>query len=319
VSLAYVGTHGDRLTRNYDANQTLYDNQTKLYPNLGSITTQDNRGKSDYHSLQAQYERRFTRGLQFLGAFTWSKTMDDSCGNLDTCAPQFYKNFAIERGLSNQDQDYRLTLSALYELPFGRGKRWGSDVNRWVDYAIGGWQLNGIYSLQGGLPFSVTVDGNPNNTRADRAGKIGVNPGKISSYISESYAICAVTQSDGTVEQKPYPTGPFLFPSSSSPTICDSGVAVVSPGGFYIAPGTAGRDILRGPGSSNMDLALFKNFAITEGVKGQFRLQAYNLTNTPHFANPDGDLNHGPAQFGRINSIQPFSWRQVELGLRFTF
>jgi hypothetical protein len=90
-----------------------------------------------------------------------------------------------------------------------------------------------------------------------------------------------------------------------------------STGGVFNAPGTSGRDILRGPGSSNMDLALFKNFAITEVLKGQFRLQAYNLTNTPHFANPDSDLSHGT--FGQINSVQPYSWRQVELGLRFTF
>jgi hypothetical protein len=87
----------------------------------------------------------------------------------------------------------------------------------------------------------------------------------------------------------------------------------------FNAPGTAGRDILRGPGSSNIDLALFKNFTVTEQVKAQFRVQAYNLTNTPHFANPDSDLNHGIGVFGQINSIQPFSWRQVELGLRITF
>jgi len=69
--------------------------------------------------MQAQYERRFTSGFQFLGAFTWSKTIDDGCGNLDTCSPQLYTNYAIERGLSNQDQNYHLSLSSLYELPFG--------------------------------------------------------------------------------------------------------------------------------------------------------------------------------------------------------
>ena len=66
-----------------------------------------------------------------------------------------------------------------------------------------------------------------------------------------------------------------------------------------------------------MDLAVFKIFSVTEHTKVQFRVQAYNLTNTPRFANPDSDLNHGT--FGLINSVQPFSWGQVELGLRFTF
>jgi hypothetical protein len=288
VSLAYVGTHGARLTRNYDSNQQLYGmpSGTKLFPNLGSITTQDNSGKSDYHSLQAQYERRLTNGLQFMGAFTWSKTIDDACGNLDTCAPQFYKNFAIERGLSNQDQPYRMVLSSLYELPFGRGKRWGHDISRALDFAIGGWQLNGIYALQAGLPFSVTVDGNPGSTRADLVGKPGVNPGNITTYINAAA---------------------FARPAETGPVNAR----------VFISPGTSGRDILRGPGSSNMDLALFKNFAFTEQVKAQFRVQAYNLTNTPHFANPDSDFNHGT--FGQINSVQPDSWRQVELGLRVTF
>jgi hypothetical protein len=289
VSVAYVGTFGSHLTRNYNANQQLFDSPpgTVLYPNLSGITIQDSSGKSDYHSLQAQYERRFSHGLQFLGSFTWSKTIDDSCGNLDSCAPQLYTDYKIERGLSNQDQPYRLVLSWLYELPFGRGKRWGGDVSRWVDYAIGGWQLNGIYTLQAGLPFSVTVDGSPNATRADVTGTPSVNPGNVHDYIN--------------------PAG-FSIPAETDKV--------------FNAPGTAARDLLLGPGSSNIDLAVFKNFLITERIKGQFRVQAYNATNTPHFGQPDSDFSHYSATggtFGQINSVQPFSWRQVELGLRFTF
>jgi len=283
VSLAYVGTFGAHLTRNYNANQNLYTTGSKLFPNLGSITVQDNSGKSYYHSLQAQYERRLSHGMQLTGSFTWSKTIDDSCGNLDVCLPQLYTNYKIERGLSNQDQDYALVFSAIYELPFGRGKKFGSDVSKWADYAIGGWQLNGIYTLSGGTPFSVTVDGNPGATRADLVGKAGANPGNILEYI------------------KP---GAFLAPSQTA-------------GGVFIAPGTSGRDILRGPGLSNVDLALFKNVPITERIKGQLRFQAYNLTNTPHFANPDSDLSHG--SFGQINSVLTNSWRQVEIGLRILF
>jgi hypothetical protein len=283
VSLAYVGTHGARLARNYNANQQLYGmpSGTDLFPNLGTITTLDNSGKSDYHSLQAQYERRLRNGLQFLGAFTWSKTIDDSCG-LDSCAPQLYTDFKLERALSNQDQPYRLVLSSLYELPFGRGKRWGHDWSRPIDWAAGGWQLNGIYALQAGLPFSVTVDGSPSSTRADLVGKPSVNPGNIAAYINR---------------------GAFVVPAQTA--------------GVFNAPGTSGRDILRGPGSSNLDLALFKNFSFTEQVKAQLRLQAYNLTNTPHFANPNSDLSQG--NFGQITSTVPFTFRQVELGLRVTF
>ncbi|HUI52397.1 MAG TPA: TonB-dependent receptor [Terriglobales bacterium] len=317
VSIAYVGTHGAHLMRNYNANQQLFDSVpgTELNPNLGTITVQDTSGKSDYNSLQAQYERRFTSGFQFLGSFTWSKTIDDSCGNLDSCAPQLYSNYTIERGLSNQDQPYRLILSSLYELPFGRGKHFGGNISKPLDYVIGGWQLNGIYTLQAGLPFSITVDGNPGATRADLTGSPQVSPGNITQYMSASaFAL---------------PAGTIYYTGSGSVN-----------GVVFNAPGTSGRDILIGPGSSNIDLSLFKNVSITERIKAEIRLQAYNLTNTPHFANPNSDLGgystacpsgmstcpndsvlvfNPNSQFGVINSVQPFSWRQVELGLRLTF
>lgn len=296
VSLAYVGTHGSNLVRNYNENQGDYGTGTNLFPALGSITVQDTRGASDYHSLQAQYERRLTNGLQFLGAFTWSKTTDDSCG-LDNCQPQFFNNFAIEHALSNQDQPYRAVLSSLYELPFGRGKRWGSNWSRPVDWALGGWQLNGIYTLQGGFPFSVTVDGSPGNTRADLTGKFHVNPGQISCSPAPCGAYISQTFAAGT------PTGPFLIPGKT--------------GNVFTAPGTSGRDILRGPGLSNLDLSLFKRFSMTERIKSEVRLQAYNVTNTPHFANPNADLSQ--VNFGQISSTIPFSYRQVEVGLRVTF
>jgi hypothetical protein len=283
VSIAYVGTHGAHLTRNYNANQQLYDSPpgTSLYPSLGgSITVQDNSGKSDYNSLQLQYERRMTNGLQFLGAFTWSKTIDDACGSIDTCQPQLYTDYKLERGLSNQDQPYRLVLSSLYELPFGKGKRWGGDVSKWVNYAIGGWQINGIYTLQAGQPFSVTTG---SITRADLVGKPSVNPGNLIEYFN---------------------TAAFAAPAKTA-------------AGVYIAPGTSGRDILRGPGSSNLDFSLFKKFAVTEKIGGEIRAQVYNLTNTPHFANPNTSITGGG--FGEITSTIPYTYRQMELGLRFTF
>jgi len=313
VSLAYVGTHGAHLTRNYNSNQPAYATGTQLFPNLGSVTTEDNRGKSDYNSLQAQYERRMTRGLQFLGSFTWSKTIDDSCGNLDNCAPQVFRNFSLEHSLSNEDVPYRLVLSSLYELPFGRGKRWGSNWSRPMDWALGGWQLNGIYQIQGGQPFSVTVDGSPSNTRADLSGNASVNTGNISNYINETFQqeVCP-----GSVNKVTVPAGPFTLPLSSKGL---GSAGLPCPGGTFLAPGTAGRNTLRGPGFGNMDLAVFKGFSFTETIKAQFRVQAYNLTNTPYFQNPNADLSQGASNFGRITSTIPNTFRQIELGLRVTF
>jgi len=332
VSLAYVGDRGKNLTRNYNANQNLFDLPNSdpahiRFTELGSVTVQDNSGNSTYNSLQAQYERRLTLGFQFLGSFAWSKTLDDACGDLDACAPQLYTDFKDEKGRSNIDQNYRLVLSSLYELPWGRGKHWGSNWSRPLDWVVGGWQLNGIYTLQSGLPFNVTVNGNPNATRADLIGapsvNTGFNPGG----------------NNGT--NVPYlanPNSAFALPAA---TLFPDGSVV------FNAPGTAGRDILRGPGSSNIDLALFKNFALGERFRLEARVQAYNLTNTPHFANPNSVLGQWDVQgcnpatssqpcvnvdgvskqlianlntsFGFVTSTQPNSFRTVELGLRLTF
>ena len=302
ASIAYVGDRGKNLVRNYNFNQGLYDFSPFLpghnaFPSLGSVTVQDNSGNSTYNSLQLQYERRLTRGLQALASFAWSKTLDDSCGDLDACSPQDPKNFKIEHGRSNIDQNYRFVLSSLYELPIGRGKRWGSNWSRPVDWALGGWQINGIYSLQAGLPFSVCVDGSPasNNciVRADLVGPLSVHPGRITGYFdTSSFALPAQTT--------------FVNPGNPAQS-----------SKVFNAPGTSGRDILRGPGSSNLDLAIFKNLQLNERFRMELRGQAYNLTNTPHFFNPNANLSEG--NFGNITQTVPFSFRQVELGVRVTF
>jgi hypothetical protein len=301
ASIAYVGDRGKNLVRNYNFNQPFYDTNPFLanhdaFPQLGSVTVQDNSGNSTYNSLQMQYERRFTRGLQMLASFAWSKALDDSCGDLDNCSPQDPHNFKIEHARSNIDQNYRFVLSSLYELPLGRGKRWGSNWSRPVDWALGGWQINGIYSLQSGLPFSVCVDGNPatNNcvVRADLVGPVVVHPGSLNYFDTASFALPAATV--------------FANPANLTQT-----------SSVFNAPGTSGRDILRGPGSSNLDFALFKNLQLNERFRMELRGQAYNLTNTPHFFNPNANLSEG--NFGKITQTVPFSFRQVELGLRLTF
>jgi hypothetical protein len=181
-----------------------------------------------------------------------------------------------------------------------------------MDYLIGGWQINAIYTLQGGTPFSITASGTPNTARADLVGKVHVNPGNISSYVTETYQsqICP-----GNAKPVSVAVAPFALPLSTAGL---GSAGLPCPGGVFLAPGTAGRDIVRGPGFSNLDFALFKNFPVTERIKGQFRVQTYNLTNTPHFSNPF-DTNLNDNQIGKINSVLTNSWRQVELALRFTF
>jgi outer membrane receptor protein involved in Fe transport len=312
VSLAYVGDHGDNLPGYYDSNQYEFDeaNSTpgsRLYPALGSISTYNAYGVSNYNSLQAQFERRMTKGWQMTASYTYEKATDNSCGAFDCQGPQDFRDLKIEKGLSNLDLPYRLVVSSLYELPIGKGKLIGGDWSRPLEIALGGWQINGIYTLQSGMPFDLNVGG---TERPDVTGAVSVNPGNITNYINASgFAAPPAT----------------LYPDNSL---------------VFNRPGTAGRNILLGPGFSNLDFALFKNFHVSERVNVSFRVQFYNITNTPHFGQPNTQFgtyststssavcgaNPVPcaafnpnAQFGLINSVLPNSNREGELGLRITF
>jgi Carboxypeptidase regulatory-like domain/TonB-dependent Receptor Plug Domain len=303
VSVAYVGDHGAHLPGYYDSNEFQFDMAedapgSRLYEHLGSISTYNTYGKSNYHSLQAEFERRFTAGLQVTSSFTWEKETDNSCGAYDCQGPQNFRDLSLEQGLSNLDVPYRFVLSSLYELPFGHGHRWGSTWSRPMEIALGGWQFNGIYTLQSGLPFDLIVGGGAQpDERPDRVGAPGVNPGNLKTYINSA----AFAAPPATL----YPDGSVVFDR----------------------PGTAGRNIMLGPGLSNLDFALFKNFHVSERVNVSFRLQYYNITNTPHFGQPNstfGSYNNAGvfnpnAQFGQILSVLPDSNREGELGLRITF
>jgi len=208
---------------------------------------------------------------RWTGAFTRSKTLDDALATLMRATAMF-RSCIRTTGLSAVCPTRTWTTSCLparcTNYPLAGAKRWGGDVSKWMDYVVGGWQINAIYTLQGGTPFSITASGTPNTARADLVGKVHINPGNLQNYVDASA---------------------FAAPAKNA-------------AGIYIAPGTAGRDIVRGPGFSNLDFALFKNFPVTERIKGQFRVQAYNLTNTPHFSNPaDTNLNDG--KIGQINSV----------------
>jgi hypothetical protein len=308
VSLGYVGTHGSRLPGYYNANEYAFGEDintpgSQLWPKLDAISTYDTYGKSNFHSLQAEFERRMMQGLQVTGSFTWEKETDNSCGAYDCQGPQDFRNLSLEEGLSNLDQPYRLVISALYELPFGRGKHWGSNWNRPMEIALGGWQINGIYTLQSGLPFNTVVNGGvqdngTDTVRPDLIGKPSVSPGNIINYINGA-----------------------AFAAPPATLYADTNSVV------FDRPGTAGRNIMIGPGLSNFDFALFKNFHVSDRVNVSFRVQYYNFTNTPHFGQPnstfgsyqsDGTFQTN-SQFGLINSVLPNSNREGELGLRVTF
>lgn len=214
-----------------------------------------------YDSLQAQLNKRYSNGVQFLITYTFSASVG-ICGivNSDTnpCiqAPQFYQ---LNRSRNSIDRPHHFSASFISELPFGRGKRWASEPGM-LRALLGGWQVNGLFSAYSGTPFSVSADGASLNMpgNSQRADLVKTEVKKLGG-VGRGQAYYDWT----------------AFREVREPRF-----------------GTAGFNILRGPELINLDLGLFRSFQVSERFTLQFRAEAFNVTNTPHFANPSANISN---------------------------
>jgi hypothetical protein len=293
VSVAYVGTHGSRLSTYYTYNTYLPGVTTKPFPNIGGITLDDYDGSSNYNGLQAHIEHRGTY-LTATGSYAWSHTLDDTVSAYGGTPESFlvYGNHQVNYGNATQDERHIFSGSFVGYLPFGRGNKFAANAPRALDAVIGGWQFNNILLLQTGQPVDLTSAGsaNPGGNRPDLIAPI-TYPKSISGYwfnpASFSSAIPTVLATDG------------------------SGNSV------FTRMGTLGRNQVFGPGYRVDNFGLQKNFQIMEGKILELHGDAFNITNTPNFENPgnnQGDLG----TFGVITGYhgQP---RQIQLAARFVF
>ena len=283
VTAGYVGAAGHHLIDRYNLANQLFNTPsgTHLYPGMGSVDVQEARGNSIYHSLQIEGSRRFSNGLQFTGSYTFSKTIDDGSGAFGT--EQIYQSLRLDRALSDTDVRNRFVFSGVYELPFGRGKKFAKQLSKPLEMAIGGWQLNTIVTIQSGLPFSLTTPGSPSNSRPDVIGKLATHPGNTQQYFDTTAVVPAPTNSDGVL----------------------------------LRQGTLGRNTLIGPGSRTVDLSMAKTTPIKERFKLEFRAEAFNLFNHPVYSNPNTDITAG--NFGQITGTQLSSERQLQGVVRLVF
>jgi carboxypeptidase family protein/TonB-dependent receptor-like protein len=245
----------------------------KLRPNqqFGTITYLDAGGDSYYHAFQFTLRKRFSNGLLFGLAYSFSKSMDDkstdpvgasSGGGLSTTAATStsdIRNWRNERALSDFDRTHVITINSVYELPFGKGKHFLNSAPGVVNQVIGGWSINGLYTHMSGEPFSVFSGARTNNnSHTSRADIVGPKP-------EVNYR-----DSAGVV-------GPVMFDPGLAKTV----FVFPAPGGDG-----AGRNIFRAAPYWNMDLSVVKRFDVTERVKLQFRAEAFNALNHPNFDNP---------------------------------
>jgi len=263
------------------------------YPQyLGLLSLRPATAASTYHAFQARFDKRFSSGLTMLLSYTNAKLIDDASQAVGFLgqAPthQNVYNRRADRSLSGLDISQRFVASFVYAVPAGRGKALGSGMPRWMDLAIGNWQVNGIVTFSTSIPLAITNSQNNAGAWSDtQRPNVNGDP-KLSGGRS----------TDENLNQW-FNTSVFSQPATYT---------------F----GNLGRTLptVRGDGINNFDLSLFKDFPIKEAYRVEFRAEAFNALNTPQMALPN--LAFGSGNFGKVLA-QANSPRQVQLGLKVYF
>ncbi|MBM3757142.1 MAG: TonB-dependent receptor [Acidobacteria bacterium] len=283
LDVAYVGNRGVN-------NQTGFDMNASMRPGSGNAgrplaalfgrntTTNTAIGTNTwYNGLQVKLDRRVGDGLFMTTSYTWSKGMNFSEDNGGIAIPM---NVALNKARMGDNRTHVFSQSYMWALPFGKGKKWAqSGAANWI---AGGWHFQGLLTLMGGTWFSPSVSGIVNAPgNADRP-----------DWVAPVRYLGATGPG-----QKYFDTSAFRIPAQNT-------------------LGNAGRNIVSGPGISNLDAALHRDFRITERINSTLRVEAFNFSNTPHYNNPNGNVQS--PQFGEINGAEQ-DQRQFQIGLTIRF
>lgn len=249
-------------------------------PGFSTINLYDNSGFSIYHALQLKAEKRISQNLSFLGSYAWSKCIDNGTtaftyGGNETAIRDPSDNKA-NKGLCDFDVRNRITLNAIYQLPFGKG------TTGFLRQLESNWSLEGILDLESGNPFSVLYPLDNSNTGIglDTPDSVpGQNPNNGPKTPNDWFNLNAFTS-----------PVPFTY-------------------------GTAGRNIVIGPGTRRFDFSLHKQFPITDNQRLEFRAEFFDLTNTPSFYQPGNVF--GTPSFGVIGGA--FDPREIQFSLKYVF
>jgi hypothetical protein len=311
AQVGYVGTHvvHQNGTVNFNYGQLgggAASQPLSRYGITGAITAFEPANYDIYNSLQASVDKRLTNGLSMTVAYTYSKDMQGGAtaalpsGGAGIQIPQYYYR---NRSVTPVDRTHNFIVSSMYQLPFGRNQMF---VNHGIGaLVLGGWSLNGVFYHLSGLPFSVNASGTSCNC-----------PAAISTQLAN--------------QVKPHVT------KGSVPHTAAAGTSYFDPTAF--APvttatfGTSSYLSLRGPGANDLDASVFRDFQIWERLNMQFRAESLNVSNTPHFANPNANVSSASFSNGNITALNGYSTitnlnplgrlldaRYFRFGVRFTF
>ena len=311
VEAAYIGNKGTHVFAgfggDYDFNQAtiegfgmLTTNQRKPFFNTfgwsQNFRYYGSDADSNYHAMQLKAEKRFSGGYSLLGHYTWSRAFNytNTYYNIDR---------RLAYGPNDNHRRHVFGLIALWELPFGSGRRYLADADGLLGALVGGWQANTVFTWQSGLPFTPTyrdcnADRDTGWCRPDLVGEW-----KPEQQTADAWFITTPLAADGRVTPltaNGQTLGPWGRPQR---------------GTF----GTVGRNRLDGPAFSQWDVSFFKNFVVTQNFRAQFRAEAFNIINKVNLANPNTCADC-PGTAGRITNIfQLATMRQWQFGLRLEF
>jgi len=321
-------------------------NGTTVTNKFAEIDTKTSGGNDHYNGLQALLNRRFSRGLTLNAQYVWGHSIGNSDGSKDARSSSNNYSFSSEYGDNISDVRQSFNFSMLYELPYGNGKKYGSAANGLVKGLMGGWQFGTMFNARTGLPIDIEIARAAVVYRNNTTGVITTSPVLGAGGVILTTPVVNVPGGG----QSRNVARPDLVPGVD-PYIHNNGWLYINPAAFSMpAPGTygnLGRNALRGPGMSQVDLTLSKKFPIKETMNFEFRAECYNILNSAVYQAPgyatvsgaqvrladaSGVIQPGQAytasaaggNFGALtstvsNTVGSGTNRQFQLALRFNF
>ena len=311
LDLGYVGNRGVHLYQLADYNQappnppgqSLSLAARRPVPAYGAIQIAFNEESSSYHSLQVKLERRFSKGLMLLNSFAWSKSIDVAPCNMETGNNSNYFtnlfNRRMDKGVSDYDQPFQNTTSFVWDVPVGRGRRFGASLPAYLDTFVGGWRLTGINTMISGQPINFSYS--PTAPATVVSGTLTMRPNLVGNPFLPA---------DQRTPQRYFDITALKAPD----TIIDPSTGKLD----YAHPfGSAGRNIGRSDAQFTLDLGIEKSFNLSsEKRRLEFRAEAFNALNKTNFQAAASNIS-SPGSFGTITKTFPA--RQIQLALKLTF
>lgn len=279
-------------------------------PLLGTMNRSSNPwGKNQYDALLAKVEHRFSHGFSVIYSFTYSKLFEDT----SFFGPEI-SGPITEHKLGGEDRPFHNSIAPIWDLPFGRGQRWGNSMPRLLNVFAGGWELAGQYTIQSGVPVVFGTD----SFFDGKDFSLPANKRSLDQWFDTSHFI-RFPSKNTDISNYPAWTGIQNLPGYNyvpAPGDTIKNGVYQDFANFVRRYPTRWNDV-RAPGVNELNMGLYKNFRPAERMKVQFRFDAFNVFNHPRFGAPNSDP--ASSQFGRITPSQQNNARLIQMGAKFSF